>query len=197
VGLDHEDHGPAAQVPDVRGGGVGAGPDGLVRGPAARGRGLPVPADLDRGFLPFLRGEGIANYLSDPAFRAKLAQAGVDVAALEAVELRTMSALSGGQAPGPESSMTKAVGTELSQRLTELALEAVGVWGLPFQPYVTSPGGLTPGYHAPDDTDAAGPDYSWPVAAKYFNDRAGSIYAGTNEIQRNVVAERVLGLPRR
>ncbi len=137
---------------------------------------------------------GNARLIDDPAFRAKLAQAGVDVAALEAVELRTMSALSGGQAPGPESSMTKAVGTELSQRLTELALEAVGVWGLPFQPYVTSPGGLTPGYNAPNDGDAAGPDYSWPVAAKYFNDRAGSIYAGTNEIQRNIMAKAILGL---
>jgi alkylation response protein AidB-like acyl-CoA dehydrogenase len=137
---------------------------------------------------------GNARLIDDPAFRAKLAQAAVDVAALEAVELRTLSALSGGAAPGPESSMTKTVGTELSQRLTELALEAVGVWGLPFQPYVTSPGGLIPGFEAPEDRQAAGPEHAWPVAAKYFNDRAGSIYAGTNEIQRNIMAKAILGL---
>ncbi|HZZ34274.1 MAG TPA: acyl-CoA dehydrogenase family protein [Caulobacteraceae bacterium] len=137
---------------------------------------------------------GNARLIDDPAFRAKLAQAAVDVAALEAVELRTMSALSSGQAPGPESSMMKAVGTELSQHLTELALEAVGVWGLPFQPHAVSPGGLTPGYDAPEDDDAVGPEHSWPVTAKYFNDRAGSIYAGTNEIQRNIMAKAILGL---
>jgi alkylation response protein AidB-like acyl-CoA dehydrogenase len=137
---------------------------------------------------------GNARLIDDPAFRAKLAQAAVDVAALEAVELRTMSALSSGQAPGPESSMMKAVGTELSQHLTELALEAVGVWGLPFQPHAVSPGGLTPGFEAPEDDDAVGPEHSWPVTAKYFNDRAGSIYAGTNEIQRNIMAKAILGL---
>jgi len=137
---------------------------------------------------------GNARVIDDPAFRAKLAQASADVAALEATELRTMAALSGGQAPGPESSMTKAVGTELSQRLTELALEAVGVWALPYQPHMTAPGGLTPGYEAPEGGEAAGPDHAWPVAAKYFNDRAGSIYAGTNEIQRNIMAKAILGL---
>jgi alkylation response protein AidB-like acyl-CoA dehydrogenase len=137
---------------------------------------------------------GNARLIDDPAFRARLAQAAVDVAALEATELRTMSALSSGQAPGPESSMMKTVGTELSQRLTELALEAVGIWGLPYQPHATSPGGLTPGYDAPADGAAAGPEHSWPVTAKYFNDRAGSIYAGTNEIQRNIMEKAILGL---
>jgi alkylation response protein AidB-like acyl-CoA dehydrogenase len=137
---------------------------------------------------------GNGRLIDDGAFRGKLAQAGVDIAALEATELRVMSALSAGQAPGPESSLMKTVGTEISQRLTELALEAAGEYGLPFQPHAVSVGGLTPGYEAPQDRAAVGPEHSWTVAAKYFNDRAGSIYAGTNEVQRNIMAKAILGL---
>jgi alkylation response protein AidB-like acyl-CoA dehydrogenase len=40
----------------------------------------------------------------------------------------------------------------------------------------------------------AGPEYSWAVTPKYFNDRAGSIYAGTNEVQRNIMSKAILGL---
>lgn len=90
--------------------------------------------------------------------------------------------------------MMKTVGTEISQRLTELALEAAGVYGRAFQPHATCRGGLTPHYPPPSDQGYVGPEHSLTVAAKYLNDRAGSIYAGTNEIQRNIMAEAVLGL---
>jgi alkylation response protein AidB-like acyl-CoA dehydrogenase len=46
----------------------------------------------------------------------------------------------------------------------------------------------------PSPQAPVGPDYSWPVTAKYLNDRAGSIYAGSNEIQRNIIAKAVFGL---
>jgi alkylation response protein AidB-like acyl-CoA dehydrogenase len=137
---------------------------------------------------------GNARLIDDHAFAARLAQAEIEISALEAVELRLMSNLSQGQAPGPESSMQKTVGTELSQRLTELAVEAVGGYVAPYQPHVTHPGGPSPGYVPPTDLGAVGPDYSWTVMSKYLNDRAGSIYAGTNEIQRNIMAKAVLGL---
>jgi alkylation response protein AidB-like acyl-CoA dehydrogenase len=131
----------------------------------------------------------------DGDFAVKVAQAAVEVAALEAVELRTMSKVSSGQAPGAESSMLKMVATDLSQRLTELALEAAGAYALPYQPFATSPGGPVP-YFTPPSPNAvpAGPEYAWTVTAKYFNDRAGSIYAGTNEVQRNIMAKAILGL---
>ena len=138
-------------------------------------------------------GDG-ARLIDDLVFAARIAQAGIEIAALEAVELRTMSALSQGEAPGPESSLLKTVATELSQRLTELALEAVGPYAAPYQPHLTAAGGPSPGFSPPAGNQAVGPDYSWTVAAKYLNDRAGSIYAGTNEIQRNIMAKAVLGL---
>lgn len=130
----------------------------------------------------------------DAGFRAKIADAGVRIAALEGVELRVMSVLAKGGAPGPESSMMKTVGTELSQRLTELAIEAAGQWAQPYQPYAVSAGGPSPNYRGPTNQTPVGPDYTWTVTAKYFNDRAGSIYAGTNEIQRDIMAKALLRL---
>jgi alkylation response protein AidB-like acyl-CoA dehydrogenase len=128
------------------------------------------------------------------ALASQLAQADIEIAAIEATELRLMSKLSVGQAPGPESSLLKTVGTELSQRLTEIAVTAAGLYAAPYQPHATSPGGPSPGYRPPNDGETVGPASAHTVTAKYLNDRAGSIYAGTNEIQRNIMAKAVLGL---
>ncbi|MES2033640.1 MAG: acyl-CoA dehydrogenase family protein [Pseudomonadota bacterium] len=126
--------------------------------------------------------------------RRQLADAAIQVDALEAVELRVMSALSVGSAPGPESSLMKTVGTELSQRITEIALAAAGLYAQVYQPHMVAAGGPSPGFVPPQWNDGVGPEYAWTVTAKYLNDRAGSIYAGTNEIQRNIMAKAVLGL---
>jgi alkylation response protein AidB-like acyl-CoA dehydrogenase len=128
------------------------------------------------------------------ALRRQAADAAIQIEALEATELKLLSRLSAGDPPGAESSLQKTVGTELSQRLTEIALAAAGLFAQVYQPHKVSPGGPVPGYRPPNDGSGVGPDYSWTVAAKYLNDRAGSIYAGSNEIQRNIMAKAILGL---
>ncbi len=132
---------------------------------------------------------------SNPEFRAKLDQAEIDITAIEFTEHRILSELSQGGAPGAASSMLKTRGTEMSNRITELGVEALHHYIAPFQPHMTSPGG--PVLNAPAvgaNDHAIGPDYGTTVLPKYLNDRAGPIYAGSNEIQRNIMAKAVLGL---
>ncbi|MGZ5989334.1 MAG: acyl-CoA dehydrogenase family protein, partial [Rhizomicrobium sp.] len=98
-----------------------------------RGGGVSSPGLKVR--LEKIRGMAEAEGIDDENFATKIAQAAIDIASLEAVELRVMSSLSQGQAPGAESSMLKMVATELSQRLTELAVEAAGIYAMPYQPF--------------------------------------------------------------
>jgi alkylation response protein AidB-like acyl-CoA dehydrogenase len=129
--------------------------------------------------------DGRAPLLEDPAFRARVDRTWVEIRALEFTELRILSSLSAGQNVGPESSLLKTRGTELQQRITELATEAVGWYGLPFDDSTADPG---------DNVDVPGPSHAVGHAQHYFNVRKTSIYAGSNEIQRNIMAKLVLGL---
>jgi alkylation response protein AidB-like acyl-CoA dehydrogenase len=156
-----------------------------------RGGGVATPGLKAR--LTRVRRMAAAEAMSDD-FRARLNALAIRIDALEAVELQVLSQLSQGEAPGARSSMMKTVGTELSQALTELGLEAAGVYAAPYQPHATCAGGPTPLFRPPADQGHVGPDHSLTAASKYLNDRAGSIYAGTNEIQRNIMAKAVLGL---
>lgn len=132
--------------------------------------------------------------IEDPAFAAKLAEARIRTEVLEALEIRTLSAISHGRDAAPASSMLKILSTELSQQLTELALTAAGPRGRVYQPHVTAPGGPIAEYTPPADGYGSGADWQAVAPLRYFNDRAGSIYAGSNEIQRNILAKAALGL---
>lgn len=121
----------------------------------------------------------------DPEFQKKVAELEIDLTALEFTELRTLAAESAGHGPGPESSVLKIKGTEIQQRLTELTLEAVGHYGFPFIPDSDMDGWN----QAP-----VGPEYAVGSAPTYYNMRKTSIYGGSNEIQRNIIAKMILGL---
>lgn len=153
---------------------------------------LHLRLDEIRAFAASVPGNDGAPLLDDPAFAGKLAEARIRVAALEVYELRTMSAISGGGSPGTSASVMKVLGTELSQHLTELALEAAGPYGLAYQPQATRPGGPVRLPHA--GGAPAGPLPAVLAPLRYLNDRAGSIYAGSNEIQRNILAKAELRL---
>ena len=105
--------------------------------------------------------------------------------ALEYTELRALAAESKGKPPGPEASLLKIKGTEMQQAISELFLEAVGYYANPFIPEALEEGW---------NEEPIGPDYAAPLAPHYFNWRKASIYGGTNEIQKNIIAKMVLGL---
>ncbi|MEH3135313.1 MAG: acyl-CoA dehydrogenase family protein [Mycolicibacterium neoaurum] len=132
--------------------------------------------------------------IDDPAFARKLADARIRTEVLEILEHRVLAALTGGGNPGAASSMLKVISTELSQTLTELALEAAGPRGRAYQPHATCPGGPIADFEPPADGYVSGEPWQAVAPLRYFNDRAGSIYAGSNEIQRNILAKAELGL---
>ncbi len=118
----------------------------------------------------------------DDDFKRSVAQLEIDIMALEFTELRSLANEEAGKGPGAESSILKIRGTEIQQRITHLAVEVAGNYALPFQRELGH------------NEHPAGPSHSVHAAAKYFNYRKTSIYGGTNEIQRNIIAKAVLGL---
>jgi alkylation response protein AidB-like acyl-CoA dehydrogenase len=108
--------------------------------------------------------------LADSRFRDQVARVELELAALEITNLRVLSAMSGeGSAPGPEVSALKIKGSEIIQRLAELQMHALG----------------------PAAVSWAG---EGSLAAQYFNLRKTTIYAGSSEIQKNIISKLVLGL---
>lgn len=121
----------------------------------------------------------------DHRFREKIASVEIDLLALEFTELRALSRRAAGKEPGTEANILKIRGTEVQQRLTELHLEAVGAYANPYIPEA-----LRDGWNE----EPIGPDYAAGAAPRYFNWRKASIYGGTNEIQKGILAKFVLGL---
>jgi len=110
----------------------------------------------------------------------KMARIEIDLKALEITELRILSAVSGGDNPGPESSILKLNTTRLEQAINELSVDILGYRGIAMNPVA----GGSP--YRPDTTSA--------VVPRYLNNRAASIFGGSQEVQRNIIAKMVLGL---
>jgi alkylation response protein AidB-like acyl-CoA dehydrogenase len=114
--------------------------------------------------------------IDDPRFAARMAEIEIELMALEITNLRVLSAEAERRAPGPEVSLLKIKGTEIHQSITELTIEALGAYALPLS------------------AEAVGPAYARGLTAHYLNMRKVSIYAGSNEIQRNLIAQMLLRL---
>ncbi len=137
-------------------------------------------------FLKKLAGQQSKNgkpLTQDPLFAAKLATLEIELMALETTVMRVLAKAD--KAPGPEASVLKVRGTEIQQTLTELMVEAIGPKALAFDADYLE-GKID--HSVIDDDDAA------PLASYYFNFRKTSIYGGSNEIQRNIITQMILGL---
>jgi pimeloyl-CoA dehydrogenase large subunit len=123
--------------------------------------------------------------IDDPKFREKLAAVEIELKALEMTQLRVVADERKQEKgrPNPASSILKLKGSVIQQQLTELVMEVVGPYAMPYQRDFE-------GRNEP----VVGPDYATEAAPMYFNYRKVSIYGGSNEIQRNIIAKAILGL---
>jgi alkylation response protein AidB-like acyl-CoA dehydrogenase len=118
----------------------------------------------------------------DPDFRRKFAAIEADLLALSQSDLRVAVAAAKGEALGPEASILKIKGTEIQQAISDLAVEALGFYASPFD------------HRHGDNMGGIGPEYRMGTMTAMLFGRAASIYGGSNEIQRNIIAKAVLGL---
>ena len=121
----------------------------------------------------------------DADFMRSVAQTEIELTALEFTELRALTNAEQGKAPGVEANMLKVRGTDVQQKISEMFMKAVGYYALPFVPEAMEYGW---------NEGPVGLEYAAGLAPAYFNMRKTSIYGGTNEIQRNIIAKTVLGL---
>ena len=117
--------------------------------------------------------------IDDPRFRDRLTRVEVELMALEITNMRFLDQLRGGRAPGADVSMLKIKGTEIQQAITELMMQAAGPFAQAFRPV---------------DADAGFDRLTGSLFPRYCNLRKATIYAGSNEIQRNIIAKATLGL---
>ena len=128
---------------------------------------------------------GDSTLSDDSRFIDKVTKRDVRLQALEYAELKSISDDVKGIPPGPEASMLKIRGSEIQQEITELVLEASGYYANPYQPNIMDVG---------NNELLIGPEWSSAAAPKYFNTRKTTIYGGSNEIQKNILAKMVLEL---
>ena len=118
--------------------------------------------------------------IEDPVFQMRLSDIEMELMALEYTELRVFASMASGGMPGPESSLLKIKGTEISQSIHELQLQLASYYGGALQGELSS--------------QVLGHNFATEARGKYMYGRAATIYGGSNEVQRNVIAKAVLGL---
>jgi len=121
--------------------------------------------------------------LNQQSFMRKINEIDIELRALEGIELRSLVAMESGGEPGPESSLLKIRGTEIAQRISDLQTEALGYYAAPY-----------PDQQLIDNEGPVGFDYAVPVLQDMLYGRAASIFGGSNEIQKNIIAKTVLEL---
>ncbi|MCT8971872.1 pimeloyl-CoA dehydrogenase large subunit [Microbaculum marinisediminis] len=131
--------------------------------------------------------DGDRPLIEAPWFREKLAAAEIELKALEMTQLRVVAAdakRGNTGKPDPASSILKIKGSQIQQATTELMMDVVGPFALPFGD----------GLEAGSNEMQVGPDWADTAAPTYFNWRKVSIYGGSNEIQKNIIVKAILGL---
>ncbi len=118
--------------------------------------------------------------IDDPLFQMRMSNVETELMALEYTELRVLAAMAEGGTPGPESSLLKIKGTEITQAIQELQLQLVAYYGGGIPSYVQK--------------DGCGHAFAEEARCGYLFGRAATIYGGSNEVQRNVIAKMVLGV---
>jgi len=157
---------------------------GYERGEAAATMPIMFRAEADK-LMELARERGVNN---DPVMRQRLAEVYSEVEIMRLLGMRTLTGFVAGKKPGPGESAFKLYWSSYHQKITELAIDILG-------PAATVETGAraSTAFH----TDSPGaPNLSASWIGAFYNARAGTIYAGTSQVQRNILGEMVLGLPK-
>jgi alkylation response protein AidB-like acyl-CoA dehydrogenase len=157
---------------------------GFERGEAAATGPIQFAAELDR-LIELARERGVTD---DPLIRQKIAWCHERVRIMRFLGQRTLTKFLAGHHPGPDAAISKLYWSEYHKIVTELAVDIYGADGLHYEGRPPSSSFST------DDPGAANSSASW--IGTFLNARAGTIYAGSSQIQRNIIGEMILGLPK-
>ena len=157
---------------------------GFERGEAAATTPVSFRGELDR-LVELARSHG---RLDDPLIRQRLAWCHAKVEIMRYLGMRTLTQFLAGSRPGADASIFKLYWSEYHRVVTELAVDILGADGMHIEGKLPSSAFSTDSAGAPNDSG------SW--LGTFLNARAGTIYAGTSQVQRNIIGEMVLGLPK-
>ncbi|NJN51675.1 MAG: acyl-CoA dehydrogenase [Gammaproteobacteria bacterium] len=154
------------------------------RGGGAAGAGLRMGLAHLKAVAQKEHESGVA-LIDIPSFRKRLSALEIETLGMEFAELSMLARLSRGESPGAGASLAKNTSVEISQKMATLRMEAVHYYAMPHTNYISLNGHDEPWF---------GPDYAETATPRYLNSRAASIFGGSKEVQKNIIAKAVLGL---